>query len=156
MFRQIGIKLGNQLIFIAAGIIGYMVIEGWSFIDALYMTVISISTVGYNEIHGLSTAGRTFTIFLIIGGVGVMFYGATTIVQHLLEGQFGNVLGRRRMKERISRLKGHIILCGYRRVGREVGVVFSGEKVPYVVIDMDKDAVKQAADDGFNGQRYQR
>ena len=133
------------IIVVAAGIIGYMVIEGWSFIDALYMTVITISTVGYNEIYGLSAPGRLFTIFLIIGGVGVMFYGATTIVQHLLEGQFGNVLGRRRMKDKIGNLKGHIILCGYRRVGREVAAVFRSENIPFVVIDVDRDAIRQAA-----------
>jgi len=101
------------ILIIAIGITGYMVIERWSFLDAFYMTVVTISTVGYEEVHDLSAAGRIFNVILIVGGVGVMLYTLTTIVQYLIEGQFTNILGRRRMKERISKLKGHVILCGY-------------------------------------------
>ncbi|MGB2885744.1 MAG: potassium channel family protein, partial [Dehalococcoidia bacterium] len=72
------------LVIIAIGVIGYMAIEGWSFIDALYMTVITLSTVGYGEVGELSTAGRVFSIILIVGGVGIMFYTLTAIVQHIV------------------------------------------------------------------------
>jgi len=100
------------LFILTLGVIGYMFIEGWTFLDALYMTVVTISTVGYEEVHVLTQAGRIFTILLIIGGVGVMLYTLTAFVQYLLEGNLANMLGRRRMKERIGKLKNHIILCG--------------------------------------------
>lgn len=137
------------LVIIAIGVIGYMAIEGWSFIDALYMTVITLSTVGYGEVGELSTAGRVFSIILIVGGVGIMFYTLTAIVQHIVEGNLANILGRHRMKERISKLKDHIILCGYGRVGREVARVLEDEEKPFVAIDPDPDAIAKAADDGY-------
>jgi len=136
------------MVIIALGVAGYMVIEGWSFFDALYMTIITLSTVGYNEVHGLSAAGRAFSIVLIIGGVGGMLYTLTTIVQYLVEGQLANVMGRHRMKSRISKLKGHIIICGYRRVGRAVAQAFKDEGIPMVVVDVDQKALSRAAIDG--------
>ena len=111
---------GILLSILAIGVVGYTVIEGWSFLDSFYMTILTVSTVGFQEVHELSTAGRIFSIILIIGGVGTMFYTLTTIVQYIIEGRFGNILGRSRMKERISKLQGHVILCGYGQVGREV------------------------------------
>ncbi len=97
---------------VALGVIGYMTIEGWSFLDALYMTVITLSTVGYSEVYDLSAAGRVSSIVLIIGGVGVMLYTLTYLVRYFSEGRFTNILGRHRMKEKISKLKRHIILYG--------------------------------------------
>jgi len=137
------------IIVIAIGVVGYRLIEGWSLLDCLFMTVTTISTVGYREIHPLSTGGMVFTIMLIIGGVGVLFYAVTTVVQYIIEGNLANILGRRRMEEKISRLKGHIIICGYGRVGREVARVFQEEKSPFVVIDYDKEAIAKAAEDGY-------
>ena len=137
------------LLVIATGIIGYVTIEGWSFLDALYMTVVTISTVGYEEVQPLSDGGRVFSIVLIIGGVGVMLYGATTMVQYLVEGHLGNILGGRRMKEKIGKLEVHIILCGYGQVGREVARTLENEGVPFVVVDHNQEAVARAADDGY-------
>lgn len=137
------------LLIIAIGVIGYMTIESWSFLDALYMTVITISTVGYAEVHTLSAAGRAFSIVLIIGGVGVMLYSLTTLVQYFIEGRFTNTLGRRRMKEKVAKLKEHIILCGYGRVGKEVARVFESEGTPFIVVDLDQEAITKAADDGY-------
>jgi len=136
------------VIIIAVGIIGYMTIEGWSFLDSLYMTIITLSTVGYAEVHQLSSAGRIFTIVLIIGGVGSVFYILSTIVQYFFEGQLSNIMGRHRMKDKIANLKDHIIVCGYRRVGREVANVFESEGVPLVVVDMDQKAISKASVDG--------
>jgi voltage-gated potassium channel len=136
------------LLVIAIGIAGYMIIEGWSLLDALYMTVITISTVGYTEVQALSTAGRIFSIVLIIGGVGIMLYVLTTLVQFLIEGRFRNILGRHRMEERITRLKGHFILCGYGRVGREVARVFKSEGTSFIIVDSDQGAIDQATADG--------
>lgn len=137
------------LLVIAVGVIGYMAIERWSFLDALYMTVITISTVGYEEVHTLSIAGKIFSILLIIGGVGVMLYTLTTLVQYFIEGRFTNILGRRRMKEKIAKLKGHIILCGYGRIGQEAARVFQDEKTPFIIVDLDPEAALRATGDGY-------
>jgi len=137
------------LLVVGIGIIGYMIIEGWSFLDALYMTVVTLSTVGYEEVHSLTTAGRIFSILLIIGGVGVMLYTLTTIVRYLIEGGFTNILGRRRMKEKLSKLKGHVILCGYGKVGREVARVFKREGTPFVVVELNQEALDDATDAGY-------
>jgi len=136
------------LVVLVVGVVGYMAIEGWSFLDALYMTVITVSTVGYFEVHSLSTAGRVFTVVLIIGGVGVMLYALTSIVQYLTEGYLGTLLGRSRMKGKLSKLKGHVILCGYGRVGQEVASAFSDEKTEFVVIEQSQEAHAKAAFDG--------
>jgi len=131
------------------GVAGYMAIEGWSFLDALYMTVITLSTVGYKEVGDLSTGGRVFSIFLIVGGVGVIAYAFGAAIQYLGEAHLGQVLGRRRMRERVSRLADHMILCGYGEVGREVARVFEAEGVKCVVIEMDPEAAGRAAADGY-------
>jgi voltage-gated potassium channel len=137
------------LFIIAIGVIGYMIIERWSFVDALYMTVITISTVGYGEVHVLSAVGKAFSIVLIVAGVGVVMYTATMIVQYLIEGRFFNTRRRRRMQEKISKLKNHFILCGYGRVGREVAYVFEQEETPFIVIDVNDEAVSKANNDGY-------
>lgn len=133
---------------IAAGTIGYMVIEDWSFMDALFMAVTTISTVGYREVQPLSETGRVFTVFLIVGGVGILFYSVGSFAQYFMEGQLANILGGRRMKQDISRLKDHIIVCGYGQVGKEVAITLSEEKTPFVVIDNMEEAVKRATEDG--------
>jgi voltage-gated potassium channel len=137
------------VLIIIIGVIGYEVIEGWTFFDALYMTVTTITTVGFMEIHPLSFAGRIFTIFLIIGGVGGALYILTTIMQYILEGQFGITMGRRRMKTKIAKLKRHFILCGYGRVGQEIAQAFSEEGTPFVIIDKDEQRAAKAESDGF-------
>jgi voltage-gated potassium channel len=137
------------LAIIIIGTAGYMIIEGWSFSDAVFMAVITLSTVGFSEVHPLSYAGRYFTIFLILGGTGTMLYAATAIVQYLLEGNLENILGRRRMKTEIAKLKGHTILCGYGKVGKEVAQVFKNEKTQFVIIESDEKAFERAVANGF-------
>jgi voltage-gated potassium channel len=88
------------VIIIGSGIAGYMVIERWSFIDALYMTILTITTVGYGEVHPLSQGGKVFSVVLMTGGVGGMLYTLSLLIQYLLEGQFGITIRRRRMKQR--------------------------------------------------------
>lgn len=134
---------------IIVGVIGYMLLEDWPFFDALYMTIITISTVGYGEVHGLSTGGRLFSILLIIGGVGVMFYTATAIVQYLAEGYLSGLFGRNRMKGKLSKLSGHIILCGYGRVGQEVARAFEREGAAFVVVEHGPEVFAKAAYDGY-------
>ena len=138
------------VIIIAAGAIGYVIIEGWSFIDALFMTVITITTVGYEEVHTLSAGGRIFSIFLIVGGVGGALYVLSSMVQFIIEGHLGTTfLGRRRMERRIVKLKEHFILCGYGRVGQEIAHIFTEEGVPFIIIDKDQESIASAEKDGY-------
>ncbi len=134
---------------IVVGAVGYTAIEGWSFLDALYMTVITVTTVGYAEVHPLSTGGQIFSIFLIIGGVGGALYVLTGIIQYVVEGQFGTTLGRRRMKAKIAELKRHFILCGYGRVGQEIAGMFKEEGVSFVVIDNNAERIAQVEREGY-------
>jgi len=134
---------------VVIGTIGYEVIEGWSFLDAIYMTITTITTVGFREVHPLSDAGRIFSIFIIIGGVGGALYVLTTIMGYILEGQFGLTMGRRRMKNRIARLKEHFILCGYGRVGEEIAQAFSEEGVPFVIIANNEQHIAKADKEGY-------
>ncbi len=137
------------VIIVAIGVIGYMVIEHWTFLDALYMTVTTITTVGFKEVFPLSDAGRIFSIFLIIGGVGGALYILTTIMGYLIEGQFDITLGRRRMKNKIARLKKHYILCGYGRVGEAIALTFSEEGTPFVIISNNEEHVAKAEKEGY-------
>lgn len=117
------------------GTTGYMLIEGWSFIDALYMTVITIGTVGFQEVHKLSTAGRVFTVFLIMGGVAGAGYTLGRIVEFMIEGYFTDMWGGRTMKKRIDQLNNHYIVCGFGRVGEQVAREFKRQNAPFVVLD---------------------
>ena len=133
---------------VAIGTVGYQVIEGWPFLDSIYMTITTITTVGFREVHALSDNGRIFSIFLIVIGVGGALYILTMLVGYILEGQFGITMGRRRMKTKIAKLKNHFILCGYGRVGQEIAHVFSEEGVPFVIITNNEQHVAQAERDG--------
>src|ERR1035437_9296024 len=129
------------VLIVTIGVVGYRLIEGWSLFDALYMTIITIATVGYGEVHPLSPGGRVFTIFLILGGIGGAFYALFGIAAYVVEGQFGVTLGRRRMKTRIANLKDHFIVCGYGKVGGETASTFDDEGVPFVIIDNRPDCL---------------
>lgn len=120
---------------IIIGTAGYMAIEGWSFIDALYMTVITIATVGFGEVHKLTSAGRVFTIFLIMGGVAGAGYTLGRIVEFMIEGYFTDMWGGRTMKKRIDQLKDHYIVCGFGRVGEQVAREFKRQGAPFIVLD---------------------
>jgi len=134
---------------IAAGVIGYVVIEEWSFVDALYMTIITITTVGYAEVHPLTTSGQIFSIFLIVGGVSGALYALSGIAGYIIEGHLGTTLGRRRMERTVAKLKGHFILCGYGRVGQEIARIFTEEGVSFVIIDKDRENIATAEKDGY-------
>jgi len=115
------LQLSALLVFIlCAGVLGYHYIEGWPLFDSLYMTVITLATVGYGETHPLSLAGRAFTIFLILGGMSIIFYALTEITTFVVEGEMTGFLRRRRMNRHISKLKNHYILCGAGRSGSQV------------------------------------
>jgi len=122
-----------------AGVLGYHLIEGWSWFDALYMTVITLATVGYGEIHQLSFPGRVFTIFLIFSGMGILLYGVTELTAFMVEGEMSGYLRRRKMKRMIEKLTGHYILCGWGLKGSHVLGELQRTKRKCVVIDMNKE-----------------
>ena len=97
-----------------------MVIERWGFLDSLYMTVITIASVGYMEVNPLSAHGRIFTIFLIIFGMGVLLFGISTFTAFLVEGELNELLRRKKMEKQISKLRGHYIVCGIGRIGKHI------------------------------------
>jgi len=134
---------------LVVGVVGFMLIEGWSFLDALYMTVTTITTVGFREVKPLSDGGRIFTIFLILFGVGVAFYILTTLVATVVEGDLGLALGVRRMKGRIEALSDHYILCGFGRVGEEISREFADRKIPFVIVESVPESLERARKKGY-------
>ncbi|MCL4492577.1 MAG: potassium channel protein [Nitrospirae bacterium] len=120
---------------VAFGVAGYMGIEGWDFLDSLYMTIITLTTVGYKEVHDLSSGGRLFTIFLIIGGVGTVFYALSTGAKLVLEGELQELFGRRRLEKKIKELKDHYIICGYGRMGKIIGRELKVKNEKFAVIE---------------------
>lgn len=136
------------LLIVVVGTVGYLAIEGWTLLDALFMTITTITTVGFGEVHPLSTGGRLFSIFLIVFGVGGGLYTITALVEWVMEGQFRGPLRERRMKDRIAALRNHYIVAGYGLVGREIGREFHQERVPFVAIDIRAEAVAVAEAEG--------
>ena len=122
---------------VAVGIIGYHVLEDMTLLDALYMTVTTISTVGFGEVHPLSPIGRAFTIGLILFGVSTMAWAAESMVEALLEDQVRHGWWRRRMERIIDRLSDHYIVCGYGRMGEQIGRELTRRLLAFVVIERD-------------------
>src|SRR5512145_2048331 len=123
------------LLLIAFGTAGYIGIEGWRFLDALYMTVTTVTTVGFMEVHPLSDAGRTFTVLVVIIGVTVLFYTVGKIAQIMFEGQFQRFLGRLKVEKRIETMKDHYIICGHGRIGSLICKEFAAKPLRFVVIE---------------------
>lgn len=127
--------------FVLTGTLGFVVIEGWSWFDALYMTVITLSTIGYGETHPLSTAGRAFTMALILGGVFAFVFASTETIRTIISGEIRDALGKQRMERQLAELRDHLIVCGYGRMGRLVCEEFSSQGISFVVVDRDEEAV---------------
>ncbi len=124
------------IIFINAfGVIGYMVIEGWNFRDSLFMTVITITTVGYGEVHELTAAGEIFTIVLLVFGVGIILYLLGTAAKLLLEGELEDLIGRKRLERKINELRDHYIICGFGRMGKTIAKEFSSRGIDILIIE---------------------
>lgn len=129
--RAVGILVCVLLL----GTIGYMVIEKWNFLDSLYMTAISITTVGYGEISPLSAAGRIFTLVIIFTGIGILAYILGLAAQAMVEFRIKSILGRRKLGMKIKLIKNHYIICGYGRIGRVISQELMSKKVPLVIVD---------------------
>jgi len=139
--RLIALLIALLIVFFT-GVSGYELIEGWPTLDALYMTVITLASVGFMEVHPLSNNGRIFTMFLILGGTGVLVYGISTVTAFIVGGELTDALRRRKMQKKIDRLKGHYIICGADQTGRYVIEELSKTKRNFVVIEKDADKIK--------------
>lgn len=133
--RRFLLAIAGLVLLIGIGTVGYMLIEDMSFLDALFMAVITLSTVGYQEVTPLGPQGKVFTILLIISGVGTAFYLLAVAAELLLEGQLKEFLGSSAMQRKIHQLEGHVIVCGFGRFGRVVTEELARHKVSVVVID---------------------
>jgi voltage-gated potassium channel len=148
-WRQFATGVVLLLLLLGIGTAGYRLIEGWSFLDALYMTVTTVTTVGFREVQPMHTAGRVFTMFLILLGVGVALYILVGIVTLVVEGKLGLALGERRMRAKIQALRNHYILCGFGRVGEEIGREFHDRGIPFVVVESNAESIRRARQRGF-------
>jgi voltage-gated potassium channel len=134
---------------LAGGTAGYMLIEGWNFWDAFYMTVTTVATVGYGEIHPLSPRGRMFTVGLIFGGVGTALYTVTLLATLIVEGGLHRRLEQRRSARMLEQIKDHFIVCGYGRIGSIIAAELHQQGVAVAVIERDPERVRQAIDRGW-------
>jgi len=132
------------------GVTGYMLIEGDNFLNALYMTVITISTVGFGEIHQLSVPGKIFTMFLIISSFGTYAYAISIITTHFVEGQLSDFfVGGGRKKTKIKKMDNHIIICGYGRNGQQAAQELIAHKQAFIIIESDHDVIMHHLDEDF-------
>lgn len=127
---------------LALGTIGFMTIEGYNFVDALYMTVITISTVGFMEVEPLSGNGRLFTALLIALNIGIFAYAIAVFTFYIIEGEFFKRMHTNQIKDRISQLRRHVILCGYGKYGKEIVANLRMHQTPFVIIENDLEKIK--------------
>jgi voltage-gated potassium channel len=147
--RQLIFAVLLMVLILALGTLGYMVIEGWTFLDSLYMMVITLSTVGFTEVHPVSDYGRLLTMGVIVSGIGVGGYLIGTLTQMVVEGRLLHVMGRRKLERQIQKLSKHYIVCGYGRVGRVVCEEIKKSKpIPVVVVEKDPNLAGKIAAEG--------
>lgn len=137
--------LGAIVVVVVFGVAGLMLVEGWNFFDSVYMLVTTLSTVGYGEVHPLSDRGRMVMIGVIVTGVGSFFYLVGAFFQLLVDGHIQNIFGRHWMRRAIAKLKGHVIICGYGRIGSIVAREILAEGQDVVVIEKDPHLIEDLA-----------
>jgi voltage-gated potassium channel len=146
--RRFSVSIVSVALLILTGTIGYMYIEHMSLLNAAYMTVITVATVGFSEVHPLSDTGKIFTIALIIGGTGLFFFTLTNVAVFLLSGEWREHWEQQRNERMLRKLKDHFIVCGYGRLGGNVAEELKAKGIPFVVIDNTIEPVLRARDNG--------
>jgi voltage-gated potassium channel len=146
-----GLRLALALLsaVLATGVAGYVVIEGWSLWDAVYMTVITVTTVGYREVHPMSRLGEAFTAALLMVGVATFLYTFTLLMARVVEGGLQQSWIRRRQSRMLDELAGHFIVCGFGRMGQIIAREFARERTPFVLIERDPERLREAIDAGY-------
>ena len=133
---------------VLCGTVGYVLIEEWPLVEAFYMTMISLTTVGYGEVRELSEVGRMFTVALLVASVGVAFYSTATIAEAKMEGRIRQIFGRRKLVKELGKLENHHVICGYGRIGFIVAREYARESLPYVIIESDEAAAARLDQEG--------
>lgn len=146
LIRRTLFVAGILFITLCIGTVGFSTLDGWDLFDSFYMTLITISTVGYREVRPLSQAGRVFNSFVIFFGVTAMFFAVGAMTQTIIESEFEDRYGRRRRKRMISQLRDHFIVCGFGRVGRNASYELQRANVPFLVIDRSEERVARASE----------
>jgi voltage-gated potassium channel len=134
---------------ILAGTAGYVMLEHWSWFDAFYMTITTITTIGSGEPSPMNVPGKWWTILVVSVGFGVLTYTLLRLMTYTLEGRLGSVVVERRMRLRVAGMTGHYILCGFGRVGREIARIFTDERIDFVIVDINPESLERAAAAGF-------
>jgi voltage-gated potassium channel len=132
---------------IFTGVIGYILIEGWSFSKSFYMTIITIATVGFREVEPLSTPGMYFTTFLIVSSFGIFAFAVTTFIRYVVDGTFRHIFKDTRVKRKIKKLKDHVIVCGFGRNGKQVVRELLEHQVPLVIIESNEQTMGSILED---------
>jgi voltage-gated potassium channel len=140
----------SLLTIMALGSLGYMVLEGWDFFDSLYMTVITLTTVGFGEVHPLSRVGRAYTLVILLAGMGVMLYIVTSLAKVVVEGEIKAALGKRKLLKRIKKMHGHYIICGFGRIGEIIARQLSQRGISLVVVENNPEQVSRAEEAGYD------
>jgi voltage-gated potassium channel len=149
VLRRLGLAFGVFAGVLVLGCVGYALIEHWSLFDSLYMTVITMGGVGFQEVHPLTAAGRLWTMLVIVAGVGALGYAVVTVTDFMVEGHFSGILEGRRMEKRIAGMSGHHVVAGLGRVGSVVAEEFAMQGESFVVIDRDEAALGRARESGW-------
>ena len=131
------------------GTVGFHFIEGWSLMDSFYACIITLSTVGYGDFAPETTAGKLFAVFIIIFGVGMMFYSLVLMAETFIEARLRNLLGRGKLEKTIEKMNNHYIICGGGRIGFLICRELMAGKMPCVVIDNNPEVIQRAQDEGF-------
>jgi voltage-gated potassium channel len=147
LFTKIYYFLGLILLIITGGTSGYMIIEGWDFVDSFYMTIITISTVGFREVGVLTIYGKLFTAFLIISSFGTFAYAITSITRYLVGGEYRRYLKEYRIMREIGKMNNHVIICGYGRVGMQVAKDILSHSGEFVVLEQNDDVIEHYVDE---------
>jgi voltage-gated potassium channel len=148
-YSRLRISISLLLIIILFGTIGYYLFENMPLFDAFYMTLITISTVGFSEIRPLSQVGRIVTIIIIISGISVLTYTLGQVAKIFVEGELRELFGRRKLEKQISALNKHYIICGYGRIGGIISKELTDENIPFVVVEQDPGKIEKLERDRF-------
>lgn len=146
-FKKLYIALFVILLICVTGVVGFVLLEGYKVADALYMTIITISTVGYEEVVPLSENGRYFTIFLIVMSFGTFAYAISAISSYIVDGEFKRHLVEIRKTKKINKLENHVIVCGYGRNGKQVIQELEESNQEYILIEREDEAIQEAIGD---------
>jgi voltage-gated potassium channel len=147
--RSLAVAMALLAIVILIGTAGYVAIEHWSWFDAFYMTITTITTIGSGEASPMSVAGKSWTIAVVAIGFGVLTYTLLRLLSYTLEGRLVSAVGERRMRLRVAKVTDHFILCGFGRVGGEIARIFTREGIKFLIIDIKPDSLERAAVAGF-------